>query len=153
MTWSFREMAAAHEALEESFFAHQAAVLDRDYDRALEALIAHRGELMQHMQLEENEFLPIYEREPPPPHGKVEFFVHEHRKLLEFLDEARALLADAARQQDDRTAEAHALLLLLDKETQLKNFSEHHELREERWLFPALDRLATNEERERLKSS
>ncbi|MAE75569.1 MAG: hypothetical protein CMJ85_01715 [Planctomycetes bacterium] len=148
MAPSFLDILRVHTGLHARFLAHQVAVLERDFDTAHKLLVEYRRKLLDHMRDEEEALIPIYEREPPAPHGKVEFFVHEHRTMLESLDEIRDLLAAAA-QTPEESSHA-AILALLDRETSYKNFAEHHEMREERWLFPALDRLATAEEKERL---
>ena len=147
-TPSFSELEQTHATLAEAFFEHQSAVLAEDFDRAMRSLVEYRRALFTHMKFEEDELLPIYERGNPPANGKVEFFVHEHRKLLEFLDEARTLLLRCKeREGAERT---RAVLALLDKETQIKHFAEHHEAREEKILFPLLDELAEPDERARL---
>lgn len=146
---SFLKILEVHDRLRIAFFQHQCAVLDRDFAAARSLLDDYESQLLVHMRDEEEALLPIYEREPPAPNGKVEFFLHEHKLMREALVEMRTLLA-AAMAAGDADAMAKGMLALLDRQSRYKGLAEHHELREERWLLPALDRLASSEEKRAL---
>jgi hypothetical protein len=146
---SFLKVLEVHDRLHAAFFRHQSAVLDRDFGRARSRLDDYEAQLLEHMRDEEEALLPIYEREPPAPNGKVEFFLHEHKLMREALVEMRALLAATAA-AGDADAVAKGMLALFDRQARYKGLAEHHELREERWLLPALDRLATADEKREL---
>ncbi len=136
---SFFRFMDAHEAQEALFHRHQCCLVDRDLEEALLLLKRYRAMLLRHMRDEEEILLPIYEKGQVQPGGKVHYFVQEHRKLLEFLDRIKdgmGVLLEA-----DGEAWYRALFAVLDLETTFKNIGEHHEAREEKFLFPGLDAL------------
>ena len=101
------------------------------------------------MRDEEEVLLPIYaERAAPERGGRADFFLHEHEKT-------RRLPAHF-REQVPRLYEmpehSRALIKLLDQETTYKHLVEHHDEREERHLYPALEEHTTEAEREDLLS-
>lgn len=142
---SFQDVLRVHDALRERLFAHQRALLDREIDAAAEALLHYRRELIAHMRDEEELLLPIYRRGEHPPNAAPDLYVHEHRVMLRRLDVIEARLAAVPAPEHDGFH--GALLAVLDEECRYKAFVEHHEGREERWLFPGLDSLASAAEK------
>jgi len=142
-------MMERHAGLEEIFLEHQTALLDRDVARAREALARYGERLAAHMAEEESAILPLYEsRCPQPPGGTTRMFLDEHRKL-------RELLADLAAAADALPAgpDPKTLLAVLDRETQFKNYMDHHDRRERAFLYPALDAALPDGERAVLLAS
>lgn len=140
-------MMERHAALDAQFLAHQTALLDRDVAGARAALARWREMLAAHMAEEEARILPVYAaRCPQPPGGQTQMFLDEHRKLRELADDAttRTDALDAA-----GPAPA-AILALLDRETMLKNYLDHHDRRERSFLYAALDAALPEDERARL---
>lgn len=125
-------MMGLHAELERRFFAHQQALLDRDFARAARELAGYRERLWLHMADEESLVLPRY-----AAHGgddtdaPVRLFLGEHAKMRGFVDEFVQRTAKLAAAPDDR-----ALLELFDREATYKNLVLHHDLRERNALYP-----------------
>ncbi len=145
MQKSFLDLLEVHGRLGRAFEEFQYALLDQDLELAERRLKRFRHDLLRHMRHEEEVLIPIYEKGPIQPGGKVEYFQAEHRKLLELLEELKAGLETAARAAKDEFH--HALLVVVDAACHYVHFTEHHEMREERYLFPALDALVPEDER------
>jgi hypothetical protein len=145
---SFTELAHTHEELREEFLAHQELLLTATLEEAWVQLLRYRRKLIKHLKFEESQLLPIYRRDPVLPNGKPAFFLLDHKQILEQMD----VLYD--RYQEAKAAPEHErprlLIRLLDAETRYKSLVEHHETREERYLFPRCDEIASEEEREKL---
>jgi len=147
MSTSFMDLRGVHADLGEVFAAFQYALLDQELDRAEGLLKRFRKDLLAHMRLEEEVLIPIYAEGPIQPAGKVVYFESEHRKLLEMLDGLKEGL-EAARAAPKE--EFHpALLAVVDASCHYTHFTEHHEMREERYLFPGLDERVGDEEERR----
>lgn len=132
--------------LDAAFAEHQEALLDREMAPARDALARWRAALEAHIAEEEAEILPLYEaRAAQPPGGGVGMFRDEHRKLRDLsADLAKRVeaLGDAPTKRD--------VLRLLDQETMVKSFVDHHDRRERAFLYPGLDAVTTPEERSAL---
>ena len=84
----FSTMMAVHHDLESQFFAHQTALLDRDYPRAALALSDYRRELFAHAADEERLVLPRYkDLGGDDTDAPVRLFTGEHDKMRAFVDE------------------------------------------------------------------
>ena len=145
---SFKDVLALHRELDELFFHHQRALLDFDFRGALERLKAYEAALLSHMLDEEEVLLPLYsERNPEPERGgRADFFLLEHAKMRRHLAHFREQLPRLARLPEP----SRAILKLLDQETTYKHLVEHHDQREERYLYPTLERVTTEAERDEL---
>jgi len=145
---SFKDVLALHRELDELFFRHQRALLDFDFRGALERLKAYESALLSHMLDEEELLLPLYsERNPEPERGgRADFFLLEHAKMRRHLAHFREQLPRLAGLPEP----SRAILKLLDQETTYKHLVEHHDQREERYLYPALERVTTEAERDEL---
>ena len=91
--------------------------------------------------------LPIYgERVNAPLGGAVDIFLGEHEKLRQFL----ALFAveiEKIRETDDVE---RGVLFLIDSQHLFKRLLVHHDAREKKMLYPLLDQVTTDAEREEL---
>lgn len=135
-------MMGLHDRLAERFFAHQRALLDRDYPAAAARLQQYRGELFAHADDEERLVLTRYEQLGGDPDAPVRLFLGEHQKLRAFVDEFVQRTAALCERADDRL-----LLELLDRQATFKNLVLHHDLRERNVLYPFLQaRLAAAEQ-------
>ena len=146
---SFKDVSGLHRELDELFFRHQVSLLDFNFRTAFERLCAYESALLAHMRDEEELLLPLYAgRATPERGGRPDFFLLEHDKM-------RRLLAHF-REQLPRLYElpepSRALLKLLDQETTYKRIVEHHDEREERHLYPALEQFTTEAERDDILS-
>lgn len=127
-------MMGLHDGLAETFFAHQTALLDRDFARAASELARYRERLFAHAQDEERLVLPRY-RELGGDDGDAptRLFLGEHDKLRAFVEDFVARVAALQARPDDAR-----LLELLDREATFKNLVLHHDLRERNALYPFL---------------
>jgi hemerythrin superfamily protein len=145
---SFQDVLALHRELDELFFQHQRALLDFDFRGARERLAEYESALLAHMRDEEGVLLPLYrERDPEPARGgRADFFLLEHAKMRRHLAHFREQLPRLAGLPEP----SRALLKLLDQETTYKHLVEHHDTREERHLYPTLERVTSDAERAEL---
>lgn len=140
------DMMALHAQLDVRFFAHQRALLDRDFVRAAAALAGYRDRLVQHIDDEETHVLPRYAGlGGDAGDAPVRLFRGEHQNLRRFVDEFVARTARLAATPDD-----HALLELLDRQATFKNLLLHHDLRERNVLYPWLAERLTAAEQQRV---
>ena len=143
----FASLAALHRELEELFLQHQDALLDLDLPLAAERLDRFEAAQRLHLEAEEALLLPVFSRAERIRGASPDLFTAEHQRLLEFLarfrSELRALEPGSAGLR-------RGVLRLLDAETTFKHLSHHHELREETYLFPTLDRVTDEAERREL---
>ena len=146
---SFLSLLSLHEHLNELFLAHQEALLKLDVDLALSRLQQFEQELRAHMQVEEGLLLPVYSRAGQIPGGPIEFFTGEHRKMLEFLARFTEMLQQLKTKPANLPRE---IIKLFDTEATFKHLMEHHDLREQNILYPTLDKVTSEEEREELLS-
>jgi hemerythrin-like domain-containing protein len=124
---------AHHDGLAASFFAHQQALLDRDFVRAARELADYRAALLDHMHDEESAVLPRYEALGGDPDTPLRLFLGEHANLRKFVDEFVGRVDALRAVPDDR-----ALLELFDRQATYKNLMLHHDLRERNVLYPFL---------------
>ena len=144
---SFNEVLALHRELGEMFFRHQRALLDFNFRGALERLEEYEAALLAHMRDEEELLIPLYaERAAVERGGRADFFLLEHEKMRRHLAHFREQLP----RLEELPEPSRALIKLLDQQTTFKHIVEHHDEREERHLYPALERLTTEAEREEL---
>jgi hemerythrin-like domain-containing protein len=144
---SFNEVLELHRELDERFFRHQVSLLDFNFRLALERLKIYESALLEHMRDEEEVLIPLYaERANPARGGAADFFLLEHEKMRRHLTHFREQLPRLVELPEP----SRALLKLLDQETTYKHIVEHHDEREERHLYPALERVTTVAEREEL---
>lgn len=138
-----RVMMGLHDELGARFFAHQQALLDRDFALAAARLEEYRSRITRHMADEEEAILPHYvaaggDRTDAP----VKLFLGEHEKLRAFLADFAARLEALQQRPDDRS-----LLELFDRQATYKNLMLHHDLREKNMLYPFLgERLPAGEQ-------
>ncbi len=125
-------MMGLHEDLARRFFAHQRALLDRDFVRAAAELAGYRERLLEHMRDEEDFVLPAYDAAGgDTTDAPVRLFLGEHGKMRDFVAEFERRTAALASRPDDG-----ALLELFDREATYKNLVMHHDLRERNMLYP-----------------
>jgi hemerythrin-like domain-containing protein len=144
---SFAELLNVHERLNELFLLHQEALLRLDLELAAERLRIYERELRAHMQAEEELLMPVYERAGKIAGGPPEFFIGEHRRMLEFL----ARFADSLGELKEESGDpARRVIRLFDEEAMFKSLCDHHDMREGAIFFPALDRVTDEAERKEL---
>ena len=95
------------------------------------------------MRAEDEVLLPLYERVGGSVEGgRPEQFVAEHRKIA---NDVQRIGAKVERLAEQGTVEPAEVIELLDEECRFKHLMDHHERREEKFLFPRLDVLLSPE--------
>jgi hemerythrin-like domain-containing protein len=146
---SFNELLSLHHQLDEIFLEHQRALVRGELEVALEKLEIYQRCLVDHILDEEEHLLPIYgERVQAPVGGSVEIFLFEHRKIRDYLPLFKAEFAKLYTAADRE----RAIIFLLDSQTTFKKLLVHHDAREQKFLYPLLDRTTTATERLKLFS-
>jgi hemerythrin-like domain-containing protein len=148
-TRSFIELSKVHEWLDELFLAHQTALLSLDLSEAERCLDFYEVNLLLHIKDEDELLIPTYgERASDIPGGAVEFFTGEHKKIRGFVAEFHEMLKQL---RDHKKLQLkHAAIQLLDREAMYKGLLGHHHAREHNVLYPWLDWLTSEAEREKL---
>jgi iron-sulfur cluster repair protein YtfE (RIC family) len=144
---SFAKLLKIHDCLNELFLLHQESLLRLDLESAAEMLRIYERELRAHMRVEEDLLMPVYERAGKIAGGPPEFFIGEHRRMLEFLARFAATLDELKGEGGDT---ARRVIRLFDEEAMFKSLCEHHDMREGAIFFPALDRVTDEDERREL---
>lgn len=144
MNEQFASLSEVHQELSQLFFEHQKALMNRDLGKAVLFLSQYERDIQHHTGLEEEWLMPVYEeRSEIRPGGDVANFVGEHSKILMFLERLKEKLAKT-KVAREVTVE---LISLLDDESRFKELIRHHDEREERFLFPELDRVTNDKEK------
>ena len=132
-----------HIELSELFYHHQKALLQGDYPQAHLLMRQFEEAALTHMKEEEEILLPLYrQRATPIQGGDPEFFIQEHQKIVEFLSRLKFRLSRLTPSVDCKD-----LISLLDDEAHFKKYMEHHILREDRILYPEVERVVNDKER------
>jgi hemerythrin-like domain-containing protein len=142
---SFLSLLDTHEWLDEHFLLHQEALLAGDLALALALLKKVDEGQREHIRVEEEILLPVYERAGPIPGGDPRFYVNEHRKMLAILDGFKEALPRLIEKSPGERG--REIIELFDQGYWFKRLLEHHDNREENILYPTLDRVTTEEER------
>ena len=146
---SLATLLAVHRVLDELFFSHQEALLNRDLPAAAARLKSFERLLADHVWDEEDVLLPVYGRAGTIPGGPPVLFTGEHKRLQAMLSDFNDCLASLA---EVSAAHTRGILWLLDREATFKNLMAHHHLREANIFYPALDRVTSEAERRDLLS-
>lgn len=148
---SFLALDRVHAELDELFLQHQEALFAGELAGAGELLDRFVARLRVHMRHEEDWLLPLYEerreRVAAERAAAADVYRLEHARMLALLAELRAALRGL---EASGAPAARDVIALLDRESTFKHLVEHHDTREHNALYPALDRLASAEERREL---
>lgn len=144
---SFNDLLDLHRQLDALFLEHQRGLIRLDLDHAEAALDEYAAALLAHIRDEEAFIIPLYsQRVTAPVGGAVEIFLGEHEKLRRFLELFREEIAKI-RTMDDVEG---GVLFLIDSQHLFKRLLVHHDTREKKMLYPLLDEVTSEEERESL---
>ncbi len=144
---SFNDFLGLHGQLDALFLEHQRGLIRLDLDTAEAALDEYAGALLAHMRDEEEFMLPLYgERVTPPVGGTVEIFLSDHVKLKRFLELFKEEIAKIRGMEDIE----RGVLFLIDSQHLFKRLLVHHDNRESKMLYPLLDQVTSESEREEL---
>jgi hypothetical protein len=138
----FLSLLETHDHLDELFLLHQEAILVTQWGLATELLEAYRGLLALHVDQEERQLLPLFERAGSVPKAPVVLFTGQHRKLVSQLERIAATLKLAPESDEPR----RAAIYLLELETAFKQLNEHHDGAEATYFYPNLAKMATERE-------
>lgn len=124
-----------HDRLEELFKTFQ-KLKRSDFAKAKEAFKAFKFGLQRHIVWEEDLLFPLWEEKTGMSEGGPTFVMRaEHRRIGEQLE---AIHEKVAEQNPDSEQEEQALLDILGS----------HNMKEERVLYPSIDQVTTQEERD-----
>jgi len=124
-----------HDRLDALFHSFQ-TLKRQDFAKAKEAFKEFLFGLQRHIVWEEELLFPLWEEKTGMAEGGPTFVMRaEHRRIGEQLD---AIHRKVAEQNPDSDQEEQALVALLGS----------HNMKEERVLYPALDEVTTQEERD-----
>ena len=119
-----------------------------EFGRALAELEGFERDLRVHMDDEEAHLLPVYRsRIGKVLGGDPDFFTLEHRNILRNLETSKEALRRLAADPQAGRRQAHEFL---DQEWMLQNLIRHHDLREKNILYPKLDDVLSEPERDEL---
>lgn len=143
-----------HQAMEVILLQHRIALMQADLPRALRMLRRFTMCMRRHISDERELVLPIYEGSTPV--GGYErgsapsIFETEHQRILDHLVSLEAATEALGREADSPDDLRARCLKLLDREKVFSDLLEHHDLRERTYLYPALERTMTEEEKQDL---
>jgi len=144
---SFSELLELHRRLDDLFLKHQRALLRLNLEQASELLDQYQVDLLAHIRDEENLMMPLYRQRATAPIGAAaEIFFGEHEKLRQFLVLFQEQL-DSLKFVDDLE---RGILFLIDSQHLFKRLLVHHDTREKKMLYPLLDEVTTEAERQSL---
>ena len=144
--YTFLSLESEHADLERLFDSHQRALLARDVSAAVATINTFENRLKWHIGFEEEVLLPLYKAKAGEVEGgTLPIFQAEHRKL----HESAATLTRHTAGLHDAPDMLGAILNLLDEEALFKGLLNHHALREQKLLFPRLDAVTSETEREK----
>jgi uncharacterized protein with PIN domain len=146
---SLEPLLDVHQAFDVAFLEHRVALMRGDLPSARQKFARFKAWLMKHLEDENTWVLPLYARSSSGFERSAgpDVFLGEHEKIQAHVNRiGRTLeaLSDGARDPERRSVEC---LRLLDREKVLADLLEHHDLRERQFLYPALERLLSAEEK------
>ena len=144
---SFNDLLRLHRELDDAFAEHQRALMRLELERAEALLNQYGAQLLAHIRDEEELMLPLYrDRVTAPVGGAPEIFLGEHEKLRHLLGLFKKEI-EKIRTMDDVEL---GVLFLLDSQYLFKRLLVHHDTREKKFLYPLLDEVTTDAERQEL---
>ena len=136
-----------HAELHELFYQHQRALLHLDFADAWRWLKEYETALLKHIRDEEELLFPLYDERAERVRGEtIDVFMGDHQKMrlyLELYNKEVPTLREEAEPE-------RKVLQILDSQGTFKRLCGHHDVRERKVLYTALDSLTTEEEKARL---
>ena len=146
-TRNLTQLLELHHDLDDIFLQHQRALLRMDSATAMQRLEEYEASLLNHIADEEDLILPLYrERAEIMIGGAPEIFSNEHVKLRTYVE---LFKAEMPKLIDSKDRERDTLWLL-DSQNTFKRLLVHHDVRERKFLYPELDKVMTQKEKEDL---
>ncbi|PWT88544.1 MAG: hypothetical protein C5B55_12930 [Blastocatellia bacterium] len=144
---SLIDLLELHQDLDEIFLQHQRALLRLDTEAAMQRLEEYEIALTSHIADEEELVLPLYKERAQIRLGAApEIFTNEHTKLRSYVELFKAEIPRLIETKDRE----RKTLWLLDSETTFKRLVVHHDVRERKFLYPELDKVTSQKEKDEL---
>jgi iron-sulfur cluster repair protein YtfE (RIC family) len=124
-----------HDAQEDALIEARDAVDEDQFEVALSHFDHYQRRLLRHMRLEERVLFPLVESLTPQVAPAVAEMRHEHGHVIGLLGAARQAIVAARAEAFRQAFDALGLVLMA------------HEAREERLVYPVLDRSLSPEQR------
>jgi hemerythrin HHE cation binding domain-containing protein len=140
-----------HLELRELFMRHQEALLQGDFEEAIECLNTFKIFLSAHMKIEENYLFPEFVKIERASKWDVSLYEKEHDKINQLYNNIAEDLEWLSEQDLTDSQTRRNIIALLDKEKTLKGLNEHHEEREEEALLKELDEQLEQRQLKELK--
>lgn len=136
---NFQQLSEIHRSLDETLQHHRETLVLFQLNESKRHFQAFRQGLKLHIRFEEEFLLPPYEESGGGnrPGARTDFFYQEHRKILALVEDISTLL-DSGDLKQDRVG-ARRVLEILEREHLLVHLLDHHDRREESFLYPFLD--------------
>ncbi len=139
-----------HQALDVGWVQHRLALMNGDVPRAQRTLRRFFAAMQRHIDDETTLVMPLYRAHRPAEGWErgaaPELIDTEHQRITEHLLNLDTQLEKIAMEKE-AGARALACLALLDREKILGDLLEHHDLRERTFIYPALERWLTRDEK------
>jgi iron-sulfur cluster repair protein YtfE (RIC family) len=145
---SFSDLLEMHKWLDDLFLSHQRALLQLDLDRASLLLQGYEKELLAHLNDEEQLLIPLYSQRTNVPSMSLDMVFKEHDTLRHYL----RLFKDQLQSMTNSEDIERSVLLLLDSQYLFKRLLVLHDTRERKILYPQLNMVTTDLERQTLFS-
>ena len=143
-----------HQALEVLLLEHRVALMRSDIHVAMRAFRRFSVWMRRHVQDENELVLPVYAAKPPldgyPRGAAPDIFHAEHDKILEHLSRCERSLDALKRRGLEDDALRVECLGLIDREKIFVDLCEHHDRRERAYLYPHLERILDEREKQEL---
>lgn len=143
---TFGHLAGVHSLLRDIFVDHRKALLGREIAKCRELLEYYEAVLLTHMAEEEEILIPLYEKVYANGRGagRPEILLADHMKMRSFITAFKQKIEALAHEAD----QDRELLRILDREAFYIRLCNHHDKREEDFLYPTLDCKLTRKEKE-----
>ena len=145
---NFSDLLEMYEWLDDLFLSHQRALLQLDLDRASLLLQGYENELLAHLNDEEQLLIPLYTQRINAPSISLEMVFKEHDTLRHYL----TLFKDQLLSMKTSDDLVRSVLHLVDSQYLFKRLLVLHDTRERKILYPQLNMVTTDLERQTLFS-
>jgi len=136
----FLDLNKFHVFIDRIFFQQQIDIMHKNFDAAIDKLKIIQILLDQHIRDEEELLLPLYTKfvSPIPLGGAVEFYIREHKQIVRYISD----FIDKISMWDGNTKNIDLeIVRLFDTYYKFKHLVEHHDTREDTFLYRYLDKM------------
>ncbi len=146
---SFRELDQFHNYIDSSFRTFQIFLMHKKYKQAKLELKRLQILLGQHIKDEEALLLPLYKKliNPLPKGGALEFYIREHEQISGYVKRFLQTIHDWSVEKPPAGLE---LVKLFDACYDFKHLVDHHDTREDTFLYRLLDQKTQDKKRKAL---